>query len=120
MKGRLKNTIGEICDTGGGKIKTGHCGSQLHQSDYQDTGIPVEKGMQALRNLSTRARITPTSFVNKYNWGDFTGNPLKLVERYFDAFLKEKAFDKKRKKIRENHRRKSTFLSRLKKVGLNG
>jgi hypothetical protein len=43
--------------------------------------------MQALRNLSTRARITPTSFVNEYNWGDFKGIPLKLVEKYFDAFL---------------------------------
>jgi hypothetical protein len=47
----------------------------------------TEKDMQALRNLSTRARITPTCFVNEYNWGDFKGNPLKLVERYFDAFL---------------------------------
>jgi hypothetical protein len=43
--------------------------------------------MQALRNLSSRAQITPTSFVNEYHWGDFKGNPLKLVERYFDAFL---------------------------------
>jgi len=41
MKGWLKSTIGEICDTGGGEIKTGPFGSQLHQSDYQDTGIPV-------------------------------------------------------------------------------
>jgi hypothetical protein len=46
-----------------------------------------EKDMQALRNLSTRAQITPTSFVNEYNWGDFRGKPLKLVEKYFDAFL---------------------------------
>ena len=46
-----------------------------------------EKDMQALRNLSSRAQITPSSFVNEYNWGDFKGNPLKLVEKYFDAFL---------------------------------
>jgi len=46
-----------------------------------------EKDMQALRNLSSRAQITPTSFVNEYHWGDFKGNPLKLVEKYFDAFL---------------------------------
>ena len=46
-----------------------------------------EKDMQALRNLSTRAQITPSSFVNEYNWGNFKGNPLKLVEKYFDAFL---------------------------------
>ena len=46
-----------------------------------------EKDMEVLRDLSTRAQITPTSFVNQYNWGDFKGEPLKLVERYFDAFL---------------------------------
>jgi len=27
-----------------------------------------------LRSYSTRARITPTSFVNDYSWGDFKGN----------------------------------------------
>ena len=46
-----------------------------------------QKDMQALRNLSTRAQITPSSFVNEYNWGNFKGDPLKLVEKYFDAFL---------------------------------
>ena len=33
---------------------------------------------------------------------------------------KEKAFNQKLKTIRENHRRKSTFLNRLKKVSLRG
>ncbi|MEV0939577.1 hypothetical protein AB0I90_04230 [Micromonospora wenchangensis] len=40
-----------------------------------------------LRSLSTRADITATSFVNTYEWGDFKGNPRKLMERYFDAHL---------------------------------
>ncbi|MFK0296070.1 hypothetical protein ACIQU6_37125 [Streptomyces sp. NPDC090442] len=39
------------------------------------------------RSLSTRARITATSFTNTYNWGDFRGDPRRLVERYFDAHL---------------------------------
>jgi hypothetical protein len=39
-----------------------------------------------LRKLSSRAEITATRFVNEYNYGDFHGNPEKLVERYFDAF----------------------------------
>lgn len=43
--------------------------------------------MQELRRLSTRAHITPTSFVNTYQWGDFRGNPRRLMEQYFDAFL---------------------------------
>jgi len=57
---------------------------------YEFTAIdkPLnEKEMQSLRNISSRAQITPTSFVNEYHWGDFKGNPLKLVEKYFDAFL---------------------------------
>jgi hypothetical protein len=40
-----------------------------------------------LRSLSTRAEITATRFVNEYNWGDLRGDPRKMMERYFDAFL---------------------------------
>ena len=40
-----------------------------------------------LRSISTRAEITATRFVNEYQWGDFKGNPQKMMERYFDAFL---------------------------------
>ncbi len=43
--------------------------------------------MAELRALSTRAEITPTRFVNEYQWGDFKGDPRKLMERYFDAFV---------------------------------
>ncbi len=43
--------------------------------------------MDELRALSTRATITPVSFTNEYNWGDFKGNPDKLMERYFDAHV---------------------------------
>jgi hypothetical protein len=41
----------------------------------------------ALRSLSTRAQITATSFVNEYNYGDFKGDPLKLMRQYFDLHL---------------------------------
>ncbi len=40
-----------------------------------------------LRSISTRAEITATRFVNEYQWGDLKGDPQKMVERYFDAFL---------------------------------
>jgi hypothetical protein len=46
-----------------------------------------ERQLAELRALSTRARIGPTSFVNTYEWGDFRGDPAKLMETYFDAFL---------------------------------
>ena len=41
----------------------------------------------ALRSISTRAVITTTSFTNHYEWGDLKADPLKLLEKYFDAFL---------------------------------
>jgi hypothetical protein len=41
----------------------------------------------ALRELSSRARITATSFTNHYEWGDFSGDPKKLMERWFDLHL---------------------------------
>ena len=40
-----------------------------------------------LRAISTRAEITATRFVNEYQWGDLKGDPRKMMERYFDAFL---------------------------------
>jgi hypothetical protein len=42
---------------------------------------------EALRALSTRARITATSFTNSYEWGGFKGDPAKLMENWFDLHL---------------------------------
>ncbi|CAB1060527.1 hypothetical protein D1BOALGB6SA_5293 [Olavius sp. associated proteobacterium Delta 1] len=62
--------------------------SEYQYYEFQAVDRPlIEKDMDVLRDLSTRAQITPTSFVNEYNWGDFGGDPLKLVAKYFDAFL---------------------------------
>jgi hypothetical protein len=43
--------------------------------------------MSRLRALSTRATITSTRFCNFYTWGAFKGDPLALMEEYFDAFV---------------------------------
>lgn len=49
---------------------------------------PLDERQQAeVRALSTRARITATSFTNEYHWGNFRGDPRKLMERYYDAHL---------------------------------
>ena len=62
-------------------------------SEYQYYGFQAidrplsEDDMQWLRGLSTRAQITTTSFVNVYHWGNFRGDPIKLMERCFDAFV---------------------------------
>ncbi|WP_250287286.1 MULTISPECIES: hypothetical protein [unclassified Frankia] len=49
---------------------------------------PLTAQQQAeVRTLSTRARITATSFTNEYHWGDFHGDPRIMMERYYDAHL---------------------------------
>ena len=47
------------------------------------TGAEID----ALGSISTRAEITETSFTNHYEWGDLKADPLKLLEKYFDAFV---------------------------------
>jgi len=40
-----------------------------------------------LREITSRASITSTRLVNEYQWGDFKGDPVELLEKYFDAHL---------------------------------
>jgi hypothetical protein len=40
-----------------------------------------------LRRVSTRGRITASSFVNEYEWGDLKADPRQWMERYFDGHL---------------------------------
>jgi len=40
-----------------------------------------------VRQLSTRASITATSFTNEYHWGDFKGSPEEMMQHYYDAHL---------------------------------
>ncbi len=46
-----------------------------------------EQQLAEVRALSTRARVTATSFTNEYHWGDFRGDPRKMMELYYDAHL---------------------------------
>lgn len=56
--------------------------------EFQSIDRPLtEKEMSELRSYSTRARITPTSFVNDYEWGSFKGDADAWMEKYFDAFV---------------------------------
>ena len=43
--------------------------------------------MDALRKISSRADITPTSFINHYNYGDLRGDARDMLRRYFDALV---------------------------------
>ncbi|VEN75484.1 conserved hypothetical protein [Candidatus Desulfarcum epimagneticum] len=49
---------------------------------------PLEQDeIDGLRALSTRAVITPVSFVNEYHWGGFKSDARKLLLRCFDAHV---------------------------------
>lgn len=61
--------------------------SEYQYYEFQAIDRPlIEKEMPELRAHSTRARITPTSFVNDYSWGNFKGDEDAWMEKYFDAF----------------------------------
>jgi hypothetical protein len=62
--------------------------SEYQYYEFLAVDRPLDEGAQAeVRALSTRARITATSFVNEYHWGNFSGSPSKMMERYYDAHL---------------------------------
>lgn len=62
--------------------------SQYQYYEFLAIDRPLDDRQQSeVRSLSTRARITATSFVNEYHFGDFSGNPATMMERYYDAHL---------------------------------
>jgi hypothetical protein len=62
--------------------------SEYQYYEFRAIDRPLsEDEMDELRDLSSRAEITPTSFTNVYNYGNFRGNPKKLMDEYFDAFV---------------------------------
>lgn len=62
--------------------------SEYQYFEFQAIDRPLSnKEMAELRSYSTRARITPTSFVNEYSWGNFKGDADVWMDKYFDAFL---------------------------------
>lgn len=62
--------------------------SEYQYYEFRAIDRPLTKQeLKELGALSSRAQITPVSFVNTYNWGNFKGDPLELMETYFDAFV---------------------------------
>jgi len=62
--------------------------SEYQYFEFRALDRPLtEKQMEELRRYSTRAEISPDRFVNVYHYGNSRGDPMKLVEKYFDAFL---------------------------------
>jgi hypothetical protein len=46
-----------------------------------------ERARGELRAISSRARITASTFTNHYEWGDLKADPIDLLARYFDVFV---------------------------------
>ena len=62
--------------------------SEYQYYEFQAVDRPLteaDRGM--LRGISSRAVITATSLTNTYEWGDFKGDPAKLMARCFDLHL---------------------------------
>ncbi|MBR0756092.1 hypothetical protein JQ604_28290 [Bradyrhizobium jicamae] len=62
--------------------------SEYQYYEFLAIDRPLDKAAQAaLRSISERARITSTSFVNHYEWGDLKGDPSEFMKRWFDLHL---------------------------------
>lgn len=62
--------------------------SEYQYYEFVAVERPLDDRQQAeVRELSARARLTDTTFVDEYDGGDFPGDPARMVERYYDAHL---------------------------------
>lgn len=62
--------------------------SEHQYYEFQAIDCPLDATAQAaLRKISSRGSITAHSFVNIYQWGDFKGDPRRLMEDWFDLFI---------------------------------
>ena len=62
--------------------------SEYQYYEFQAIDRPLDAAAQrALRDISSRAQITSSSFTNAYNWGNLRGDPEQMLLRWFDAML---------------------------------
>jgi hypothetical protein len=59
---------------------------QYYEFRALDRRLTAEQ-QRRLRSLSSRAEISATRFTSEYSFGDFRGDPGRLLEEYFDAYL---------------------------------
>ncbi|MDX2231632.1 MAG: hypothetical protein NW220_18505 [Leptolyngbyaceae cyanobacterium bins.349] len=62
--------------------------SEYQYYEFQAIDRPLTKQEQdEIRKLSSRVQLTPNQAIFLYNYGDFRGNPEKLLTRYFDMMV---------------------------------
>jgi hypothetical protein len=59
---------------------------QYYEFRALDRRLTAEQ-QRRLRSLSSRAQISATRLTNEYSFGGFRGDPGRLLEEYFDAYL---------------------------------
>jgi hypothetical protein len=75
--------------------------SEYQYYEFQAIDRPLSaEDREALRAISTRAQITASSFTNTYHWGDFKGDPIQLMENWFDFHLYQANWGTRRLMIR--------------------
>jgi hypothetical protein len=62
--------------------------SEYQYYEFEAIDRPLDRvAQETLRSISSRARITATSFSNHYEWGDLKGDPRQFMEQWFDLHL---------------------------------
>ena len=59
---------------------------QYYESQAVDQLLSSDAG-QEMQRLSSRVQLTATSASFVYHYGDFRGNPYRVLVNYFDAML---------------------------------
>lgn len=62
--------------------------SEYQYYEFQTIDLPLTAEQQAeMRRLSSRVELSASRAAFNYSYGDFRGNPLKVLEQHFDALL---------------------------------
>jgi hypothetical protein len=62
--------------------------SEYQYYEFQAIDHPLSNDdRKILRDISTRAEITTTSFINHYEWGDLKGDPIEFMRQWFDIHV---------------------------------
>ncbi|TXL78764.1 hypothetical protein FHP25_07150 [Vineibacter terrae] len=62
--------------------------SEYQYYEFRAIDRPLDAAAQAaLRKISSRGEISAHGFVNSYQWGDFKGEPRRLMADWFDLFI---------------------------------
>jgi hypothetical protein len=95
--------------------------SEYQYYEFQAIDKPLNaKQMAELRSYSTRAQITPASFINEYNWGNFKGNSDRWMDlRDLESRTKSGEFATRVQMLRRANASKPPFIKRLDEAGFS-